>query len=518
MGWLASCGLALLLAPGAAAGAQWYVDSVHGSDGRSGDSPSAAVQSLGKLLSLDLQPGDQVRLIRGGVWREPIALKGGSAAGGPIQYSSYGDPSQPKPRLLGSLAVTSAGNWSAVPNATGLWRTLPRSLVPAPDAHQLLLNGDFQHGQAGWGLWNENPEGDSHVSGGVEQIAVPSQPPRQHAFHVQMRDMDVVPQSYTQLYTTNISVVSGQDYTLSFWAKASVALNISQIPLFSMAPPYHEYAAAVGPLSISAAGWRRYAVNLRATATASDGRITWLLDNRGLGLPNNAELWLGACELIHVVPENPTAASFDSDVQLFFGVGSRVGSTGGDGTTAGYKRWTIEDVKATGDFYLDVATKQLTTYCASGPPATCWKGEIEAAVDTTIVTLASHVIVEDFSIMYGAAHGVNGGGSSIVIRNCDIAWIGGGVLSYHWPGRSQPVRFGNGIQTWNGATDVEVYGNRIWQIYDTPVTNQGQHCTSGAAVLSGSAPSSSCAMRNISWHHNLLANSGMACVEIWYQI
>jgi hypothetical protein len=23
-------------------------------------------------------------------------------------------------------------------------------------------------------------------------------------------------------------------------------------------------------------------------------------------------------------------------------------------------------------------------------------------------------------------------------------------------------------------------------------------------------------MRNISWHHNLLANSGMACVEIWY--
>ena len=26
----------------------------------------------------------------------------------------------------------------------------------------------------------------------------------------------------------------------------------------------------------------------------------------------------------------------------------------------------------------------------------------------------------------------------------------------------------------------------------------------------------SCAMRNISYHHNLAANSGMACVEIWY--
>ena len=110
MGWL--CGLALVLAPGAAAGSQWYADSVHGSDDRSGDSPSAAVQSLDKLLSLDLQPGDQVRLIRGGVWREPIVLKGWSAAGGPVLYSSYGDPSQPKPLLLGSLAVTGAGKWA----------------------------------------------------------------------------------------------------------------------------------------------------------------------------------------------------------------------------------------------------------------------------------------------------------------------------------------------------------------------------------------------------------------------
>eukprot|EP01051_Picozoa_sp_SAG22_P031715 SAG22_NODE_12993_length_422_cov_1.021672_2_plen_55_part_01 len=51
------------------------------------------------------------------------------------------------------------------------------------------------------------------------------------------------------------------------------------------------------------------------------------------------------------------------------------------------------------------------------------------------------------------------------------------MLSYHWPGRSEPVRYGNGIQTWNGATDVEVYNNRIWQIYDTLITNQGQQCT-----------------------------------------
>jgi hypothetical protein len=52
----------------------------------------------------------------------------------------------------------------------------------------------------------------------------------------------------------------------------------------------------------------------------------------------------------------------------------------------------------------------------------------------------------------------------------------------------------------------------VWQIYDTPLTNQGVNCTNG--YHAGTV--AECAMRNISYHHNLAANSGMACVEIWY--
>ena len=77
-------------------------------------------------------------------------------------------------------------------------------------------------------------------------------------------------------------------------------------------------------------------------------------------------------------------------------------------------------------------------------------------------------------------------------------------------GRPEPVRYGNGIQFWMGALNIEVYDNRIWQIYDTPLTNQGQNCTH-------SNNRTACAMQNISYHHNLISNSGMACVEIWYQ-
>jgi len=51
---------------------------------------------------------------------------------------------------------------------------------------------------------------------------------------------------------------------------------------------------------------------------------------------------------------------------------------------------------------------------------------------------------------------------------------------------------------------------RCRQIYDTPLTNQGETCVVTSADVEP------CAMRNISYHHNIAASSGMACVEIWY--
>ena len=88
------------------------------------------------------------------------------------------------------------------------------------------------------------------------------------------------------------------------------------------------------------------------------------------------------------------------------------------------------------------------------------------------------------------------------------------MLSYqHRYGRLVPVRYGNGIQFWLGARNVEIFNNRLWQIYDTPLTNQGIDCVRTHGTTNTAA---SCAMDNISYHHNLAVASGMACVEIWY--
>ena len=84
----------------------------------------------------------------------------------------------------------------------------------------------------------------------------------------------------------------------------------------------------------------------------------------------------------------------------------------------------------------------------------------------------SHYIIYDgLHIAYGAAHGFGGAFThDVIIRNCDISFIGGG----HQPDRKVPrrVRYGNGIEFWSTAFNNVVENCRIWDIYDAGVTNQ----------------------------------------------
>eukprot|EP01051_Picozoa_sp_SAG22_P000351 SAG22_NODE_8_length_37215_cov_120.960351_19_plen_1710_part_00 len=521
----------------------YFVDSVRGSDQNVGTSATQPWRTLARLAGAPLAPSDQVKLARGSIWRECLTIAGGgNAAAGPLTYTSYGPASAPKPLLLGSKAVGGAGNWSAVPGFPGQWRTFPAQLIPAPGAVSLLHNADFAAGSLYWSLWNENPEGVSHVSGGVNtSLVLPPSAGVNRSFSIRLRSMDAVPTSYTQFYTRNVSVVAGCSYRLSFWAKSSVTLNVSELALFAMAPPYTPYAAAAGPVLLqgeASVGWSQYHVDFLATANASraagnQARITWLFANTDSpsgkshptgGLPNNADIHIAGATFQLVIDAHPARVNFYDAKD----VGNLLLFSDPDATVRAEPEqtgWKILDgymeghssVKKDGDFHFDRATKLLTVFCTAGPPHMCWPGGIEAALDTTQINMlpgTSHVVVDGLALRYGAAHGVNTVYvTDIVVRKCDIAWVGGGVLSYDFRSTGRPVRYGNGIQTWNGAKNVEIYGNRLWQIYDTPLTNQGAACTSDNG---STAEAEACAMRNISFHHNLAINSGDACVEIWY--
>jgi hypothetical protein len=82
------------------------------------------------------------------------------------------------------------------------------------------------------------------------------------------------------------------------------------------------------------------------------------------------------------------------------------------------------------------------------------------------------VLYDGLHLAYGACHGIGGGGTHhITVRNCDLCFIGGG--HQHTTPGGHHVRYGNGIEFWDGAHDNLVEGCRIWDIYDAGLTNQG---------------------------------------------
>lgn len=88
-------------------GAAYHVDAVAGSDTTGDGSLAAPFQSLARLQSLTLVPGDCVRLKRGSVFRERLTLDTSGTAAAPLVVEAYG---------LGEDPMVSAG--SLIPAGT----------------------------------------------------------------------------------------------------------------------------------------------------------------------------------------------------------------------------------------------------------------------------------------------------------------------------------------------------------------------------------------------------------------
>ena len=143
-----------------------------------------------------------------------------------------------------------------------------------------------------------------------------------------------------------------------------------------------------------------------------------------------------------------------------------------EGAGTGVKKWREVDLREPGDFFYDAGTRQVKLW-SNGNPAEVHRS-IELALKRHIIDQSgkSYVTYEGLALRYGAAHGI--GGSSvrgIVVRACDLSYIGGGHQLTRPDGT--PVRYGNGIEFWANARDCVVEGCRLWEIYDAALTNQG---------------------------------------------
>ncbi len=142
----------------------------------------------------------------------------------------------------------------------------------------------------------------------------------------------------------------------------------------------------------------------------------------------------------------------------------------GNETSCGVKKWYEAELKQDGDYWYDESHHAVKLRMAENPAKRY--SRIECAIDVHIIneTNCCFVTYENLAMKYGAAHGIGGGNTHhIIVRDCDIGFIGGGVLKGYGNGM---VRFGNGIEFWAAAHDNLVERCRLWEIYDAALTNQ----------------------------------------------
>lgn len=418
--------------------ATFYIDRANGRDTAEGTRETTAWQSLDKVNNAVFMPGDQILFRRGGLWRGQLMAQSGSN-GARIVYGAYGAGA--KPILQGSVDRDRPEEWAEV--SRGVWATQkfePRLLNQVTN-----LTGS---------RWSLHSEGGAHVSlarvqeEGRTFNRITCQAPGKASNHIQVWGPALAETQPCLVF--RLRVRSTRPFQL-----ASVSTLLNRFPYtgaMSGTPGKQE----IGP------EWRTLDVLMLEQQKLAD---THLHFNLGDILPAGA--------VFDFEPLGLWQANTDHCTPILRDVGILILN---HGERWGVKKWTLESLKQPLDYWYDTENKRVFVACDANPASRF--NSVELALTTHIVNQGGkHDITYDgLAVRYGAAHGFGGGSTKrITIRNCDVYWIGGGLQ--HWrkaegqPDR--PVRFGNAIEFWGGAEDHLVERNRIWEVYDAALTNQG---------------------------------------------
>jgi len=418
-------------------GRTFFISSVWGDDSSAGLSPQSSWRSLDKVNTAELLPGDKVLFQRGGLWRGTLVPRSGRE-GAPITYGAYGEGA--RPMLRGSVSRNDPRDWHQ--EADNIWGTAK------PTSIDLGLPQDLA--AASWSVYTE---GGAKVKTTVE--AGTGDAPA--SLEIECTSSGNRP-SHIQLILRRVSIKSGDCYVLGFRGRCTKPFAIPQLALMKQTTPWTRYGEGGSSAIEVGAAWTEHEVRFQANHTADDGRITFYL---GGALPAGA--------VFSFQPVSWKWLPRDSTAELSVDVGNIIFDSG---KAVGVKKWTPEDLQQDGDYWYDGNMWQVKLYSTRNPAEV--HPSVELALRRHIVDQGnkSYVIYEGLALHGGAAHGIAGGNTHhIVVRDCDIAWIGGGHQSTTPEGK--PVRFGNGIEFWENAHDNLVEGCRLWEVYDAALTNQG---------------------------------------------
>jgi len=419
---------------------EFYVDSVSGGDAREGTSPAVAWQTIARVNGADLKPGDVVYLKRGCAWRESLQPKSGDE-GAPVTYTSYGHGE--KPLLLGSASRSEPGDWEQI--RSGLWATRLPTFSPAGPTIDCRGDGWHRHHENGAEV---NMGRAANANGDVYRLECRTNGSRSN--HIQLWGP-----------FPNWDALDDADMLeFRFRARCTKSFNTGGIDVRLGRRPWRAYGS--GNSVTVTPEWQDCAVRLNIRTRGDVPRMHFMLGDR---LPEDSVFEFQPLEFVPVVSSAPLPLTVD--------VGNIILD---HGEACGWKKWSVESLTNPLDYFYDSSSLRVFLRC-DGNPGEQYES-IELALERHLVSQgnAHHVVYDGLALRYGAAHGFGGGNTAhLVIRNCDISYIGG---AHQHTNRGRPVRYGNGIEFWGAAHDNLVEGCRLWEIYDAALTNQGRGPTS----------------------------------------
>ncbi|MCL6589047.1 MAG: right-handed parallel beta-helix repeat-containing protein [Firmicutes bacterium] len=416
---------------GAARGADYYVDSLRGNDCNSGLSEAKAWRSIEKVNNARLVPGDRILFKRGGVWRGNLTPQSGNEKQY-ITYGAYGEGA--KPLLLGSIAKDRESDWIGLGNH--LWATNGAS----PDQPELLLD------KLEWKLW---------CQAGDNSAELVTDPDGSQKVICRRNRSQSDSNSSIQLTVTGIPLEAEKSYVLEFRAKCDKSFSLPPLVFMKKSSPSRHYLKKIINNHPKIEGdWKTFEIYFQSNATDPEAKLAFFLGGPE-GIPEGAALNLAQITLREMAGE-----LISSDVgNIIFD----------NGRECGIKIFPAPDLDAPNEFWYDAAKQRVVIYSERNP-ALCYKS-IELALLKGVITVSDkkNIIIEDLALKYSGSFGVkNDNVRNIVIRNCDISYIGGSLMPY----LGKIVRYGNGIQFWGDAIDCTVENCRLWEIYDVGLTNQ----------------------------------------------
>lgn len=247
--------------------ATYYVDSSFGNDKWTGQqaAPNGSPatdgpwQSLAKVSSRVLIPGDSVLLKCGGIWNETLTLKNSGTATSPITIGAYPNGCTNKPVITGAAPIP-GHNWV---RDTG-------NIYKLSSAIDLISFGTFENGLGNWAKWSPKNNATMTVN---TNCATPS------------TCMSFMGGTETSIAISNNFILQGkQSYITTFTLKSPVGVPVMAV-LRRGAPPWDTVGLTTS--IVGTGNWQTLEIPFIATASLTNARLDFVVPaNTNIGLDN----------------------------------------------------------------------------------------------------------------------------------------------------------------------------------------------------------------------------------------